>query len=129
MRKWLSILLVGIFIASGFGTVASNVYDTDAESTRTIADVVSIDVSSLQVIESESDYLTVRLSEPELYLMNPGQPMVPRILKYYELPFGATNVEVTVEPVGIQEQMLSKEIRPAPAPAPYTPQQNPVSLV
>ena len=127
MRKWLGILFVGIFIASGFGTVASNVHDTGTVSTGTIKEVVQIDVSSVQIIESESDYLTVRLSEQELYLMNPGQPMVPRVLKHYELPFGATNVEVTVKPVGIQEQTLSKEIRPAPAPAPYTPQPNTVS--
>ena len=127
MRKWLSIVFVGIFIVSGFGTVASNVHDTGTVSTGIIKEVVQIDVSSVQIIESESDYLTVRLSEQESYLMNPGQPMVPRVLKHYELPFGVTNVEVTVEPVGIQEQTLSKEIRPAPAPAPYTPQTNTVS--
>jgi hypothetical protein len=120
MRKWLCILFVGIFIASGFGSVARDVHDTNVASTETIAEVVYIDVSSLQVIESENDYLSVRLGDEESYLLNPGQPMVPRVLKQFELPFGVTDVEVTVEPVGIQEQTLSKEIRPAPAPAPYT---------
>ncbi len=120
MKKWLSILIVGLFIISGFGTVATNVSNTGILSIQTRTDTVSVDVSSLQVTESVNDYLLVRLGDQESYLLNPGQPMVPRIIKQYELPFGVTDVEVEVQPVGIQEQMVAKEIRPAPAPVSYS---------
>ncbi len=108
MKKWLSILIVGLFIVSGFGTVATNVSNTGTLSIQTRTDTVSVDVSSLQVTESANDYLLVRLGDQESYLLNPGQPMVPRIIKQYELPFGVTDVEVEVQPVAIQEQMVDK---------------------
>ena len=87
---------MGLFIVSGFGTVATNVSNTGTLSIQTRTDTVSIDVSSLQVTESANDYLLVRLGDQESYLLNPGQPMVPRIIKQYELPFGVTDVEVEV---------------------------------
>jgi hypothetical protein len=120
MKKWFSILIVGIFIVSGFGTVATNVNNTETLSIQTRTETVPVDVSSIQVTESSNDYLLVRLGDQESYLLNPGQPMVPRILKHYELPFGATDVDVEVQPLSIQEQAVAKEIRPAPAPAPYS---------
>jgi hypothetical protein len=122
MKKWLSILFVGIFILSGFGTVATTVNDNPSMlSAQTITEVVSVDVSSLQVVESTNDYLLVHLGDQESYLLNPGQPMVPRLIQHYELPFGVTNVDIEVHPENIQEQRVVKEIRPAPAPVPYTP--------
>jgi hypothetical protein len=120
MKKWLSILIVGIFIVSGFGTVATNVNNTEALSIQTRSETIPVDVSSIQVTESSNDYLLVRLGDQESYLLSPGQPMVPRILKHYELPFGVTDVDVEVQPLSIQEQAVAKEIRPAPAPAPYS---------
>jgi hypothetical protein len=120
MKKWLSILIVGIFIVSGFGTVATTVNTTGTHLMQTRTDTVSVDISSIQVTDSANEYLLVRLGDQESYLLNPGQPMVPRIIKHYELPFGATNVEVEVQPVAIQEQMVAKEIRPAPAPVSYS---------
>ncbi|MBN1860010.1 MAG: peptidase C25 [Candidatus Thermoplasmatota archaeon] len=121
MKKWLSILFVGIFIASGFGTVATNVTETGILSPQTITERIFLDSSSFEVVDSTDDYILVRLSEQESYLLNPGQPMVPRLIENYELPFGATNVQIEVQPLGVTQQSVSGEIRPAPAPVPYTP--------
>jgi hypothetical protein len=121
MKKWISILIVGLFIVSGFGTVATTVKNTGTSSIQTRSETVSIDVSSIQLMDSAQGSLLVRLGDQESYLLNPGQPMVPRIIKRYELPFGVTDIQVEVQPVGIQEQMVTKEIRPAPAPTPYAP--------
>lgn len=121
MKKWLSILFVGIFIASGFGTVATNVTETGILSAQTITERIFLDSSSFEVVDSKDDYILVRSSEQESYLLNPGQPMVPRLIENYELPFGATNVQIDVQPLGVTQQSVSGEIRPAPAPVPYTP--------
>ena len=120
MKKWLTLLIVGIFIVSGFGTVATNVKRTSMPLAQTIVEAVSVDVSSFQVMESRNDYVLVCLDDQQTYLLTPGQPMVPRLIKHYELPFGISNLEVEVQPVGIQTQMLTKQIRPAPAPVPYS---------
>ncbi|HIH28281.1 MAG TPA: peptidase C25 [Thermoplasmata archaeon] len=120
MKKWLSILIVGIFIVSGFGTVATNVQKTGISSMQTRTETISVDVSSIQVTESENNYLLVHLGDQESYLLNPGQPMMPRIIQRYELPFGVTDVFVDVQPMSAQHQTVTKEIRPAPAPVSYS---------
>ena len=57
----------------------------------------------------------------ELYIMAPGKPMLPRVLKIFELPFGVRNVKVEVEVKEVEEKIIEKQIMPAPAPMPLTP--------
>ena len=126
MRKWISILFVGVLIVSGFGTIATNVRNTTMPSVQTIVKSISVDVSSLQVMESINDYVLVQIDDQQSYLLNPGQPMVPRLIKHFELPFGVTNIKIEVQPGSVQTQMITKEIRPAPAPVPYSQEENTV---
>ena len=58
--------------------------------------------------------------------MNPGQPMIPRVIKTYELPFSATNIQVKAEPSDISELKISNPIKPASSPLPLTPRQDAV---
>ncbi|MBN1280574.1 MAG: peptidase C25 [Candidatus Thermoplasmatota archaeon] len=123
MKKWLSILFVGMFLISGFGATAITTMTTNNVH-GTITERIELHPSSVEISEYSTEYVTVQLPDiPELYLLNPGQPMMPRMLKQYELPFGATDIHVQVTPRGIQEQMITQEIRPAPTPVSYTPQQ------
>jgi hypothetical protein len=121
MKKLLPLLVVVILVLSGLvaadikADLPSNVF---AEA---ITEIIEIDFSSLKVIDSDKDYIEVCLGDEELYLMNPGQPMIPRVLKTFELQFGVTNVKIEAEPSDIQELKISKEIVPAPAPLPLTP--------
>jgi len=121
MKKLLMILIVGVLVISGIGTQAISVEKTNNISAETITEIIEIDFSSLTVADSDNDYVTVCLGDDELYLMNPGQPMIPRVLKKFELPFGATNIKIEAEPSEIQELTISKEIIPASAPLPLTP--------
>ena len=121
MKKWLSIVFVGIFVLSGFGTIATTVPETDVTETQIITKIITCDASSLEVIECKEDYVLLRMNGQESYLLNPGQPMLPRLILKYDLPFGATNINVEVQPLASYTQHLTKEIRPAPAPIPYTP--------
>jgi hypothetical protein len=121
MKKWISILLVGMFVLSGFGTMATTVPKTDLTETQTITTTLSFDASSLEVIDSKEDSVLLHLNNQDSYLLNPGQPMLPRVIVQYDLPFGATNIIVEVQPLASHTQRLTKEIRPAPAPVPYTP--------
>jgi hypothetical protein len=120
MKKIYSILVVGAFIISGFGAVATNIHTIETHITQSRTDTISVDVSSLQFTESINDYLLVQCDGQTSYILNPGQPMLPRIIQRYELPFGATDVQVEVQPGEIQDLSVAKEIRPAPAPVPYS---------
>ena len=119
MKRLLPVLVVVILIVSGLGTLAKNVESVNANK-ENIKNTIEADISSISFVETNDNYLEVSLGNEELYLMNPGQPMIPRILRTYELPFGAKNINVETEVYEIKEQTISKEIRPAPAPLPLS---------
>ncbi|KAA0002542.1 MAG: peptidase C25, partial [Thermoplasmata archaeon] len=117
MKKIVSIILAYMVIFGGLSVVAINV-DRGAGGTTS---KMTIDFASPKLLEKSNDYIRIFLDDEELYIMNPGQPMLPRVVKTIELPFGVKNVKVEVLPKGVQEMAISKEIQPAPAPIPLTP--------
>ena len=119
MKKLLPILVVVFLVTSGIGTLASNVENKELNK-ENIKNYFEADISNINLIETDNNYLEVSLGSDDIYLMNPGQPMIPRILQSYELPFGAININVESTAHNIEEQTISKEIRPAPAPLPRT---------
>ena len=121
MKKILSILLVHILVLSGLGAVAINGDDTNITNLETSTEIMKIDFQSPTLVEGNNDYVKLRFLDDELYLMNPGQPMLPRVLKSIELPFGARNIKVDLIPQGITESKISKEILPTPSPVPQSP--------
>jgi hypothetical protein len=120
MNKTLPLFVVVILILSGIGTIAKNVENNVMEK-ENIKKSLEADISELKIIERNDNYIELNLGDEELYLMNPGQPMIPRILHKYELPFGATNINVEVKAFEIEEQKITKQIRPAPSPLPLSP--------
>jgi len=121
MKKILSILMVHILVLSGLGAVAITSDNTNNANLETSTEIMKIDFPSPTLVESNNDYVKLRFADDELYLMNPGQPMLPRMLKSIELPFGARNIKVEVIPQGITESTISKEILPTPSPVPRSP--------
>jgi len=120
MKKLLPILLVGVLIISGFGALAINAEKTDSINFYTISQKVEIDFSTLKIVDVDNENIEVYLGEEELYLMNPGQPMIPKVMKSFELPFGANNINVKAVASEITEFEISKEIKPSPAPLPLS---------
>jgi len=122
MKIFLPILVVGILIISGFGALASN-FEKTKNTQELINEIINIDISTLKIEDKGNGYVQVSLGAEESYLTNPGEPMIPRVLKKYELPFGITNIKIEAEPLNIQEIEISKEIVPTPIPLPLTPNQ------
>lgn len=115
MKKILPIAVVGILVLSGLGSVA--LYDEKNEKT---IEMITVSFSPLTIEENDNDYVKVHLEETSSYLMNPGQPMVPKVVKAVELEFGVRNIIVEVTPENVQEYEITKEILPAPVPVPLT---------
>ena len=123
MKKIMPIFVTFILVIGGLGAVAINVNSTNDMNIEkeTITERIETKVSSIRFVEDDNDYVSLCIGNEEVYLMNPGQPMLPRVLKPIELPFGVRNVNVEVLPREIQELTISKEISPAPAPLPKSP--------
>ncbi|MGF3554156.1 MAG: C25 family cysteine peptidase, partial [Thermoplasmatota archaeon] len=119
MKTILPILVVGILIINGFGAFALNIQPI--KNIQLITESINLDIKTLKIKEIDENYLQISFNSEESYLLKPGEPMIPRELKRYELPFGVTNIKIETEPYNIQEIELSKEIRPTPVPLPLTP--------
>ena len=118
MKKLVPILLVGLLVINGFGALAVSVQKTHHVQPETINNTLAIDATSLRISASGEKYLEITLVGTDAVLMNPGQPMIPRFIQTYELPFGATDIKVTAEAAETQELRINKKIVPSSAPLP-----------
>ncbi|UCB57914.1 MAG: peptidase C25 [Thermoplasmatales archaeon] len=119
MKKKLIIAITFSLVLSGLGAVGINV-ETERYYEKMHYNFTEMDFSSINVIENDEE-ISFSFADEELYLLNPGQPMIPKVVKKYELPFGATNINVELNPKEIIEMEISKEIKPVPSPMPKTP--------
>ncbi|MCD6572131.1 MAG: hypothetical protein J7K62_02545, partial [Thermoplasmata archaeon] len=78
----------------------------------------TISVLTFYVKEVSKEYCRVESKNIHSYLMKPGRPILPKIVKTFEIPFGATNIEVKVTPVKISQRTIKKQVQPCPAPMP-----------
>ncbi|EMR75193.1 hyp [Thermoplasmatales archaeon SCGC AB-540-F20] len=121
MKKYIPIFVAIIIVLGGLGAAAIKIDNTKNAYAKTVIKTIEIDFSKPSFADIDNNYIRLYLGAEETYLMNPGQPMLPRVLKTFELPFGVTNIKIEAEPSDIQELKISKEIEPAPAPLPLTP--------
>lgn len=115
MKKILPIALVVILVLSGFGAVAVNNDRPSEENHEVNSDSITLTFSQPTIKQYDSEYMEVNFEGVSTYLTNPGQPILPDIVKSIELPFGVKNVNVEVTPNNVQEYEIYQEIRPAPA--------------
>ncbi len=130
MKKILILIVINILILSGFGVFGTSINKNNIKNIieQTKTEYIDIETLSYEFNNENDNYLKPILHDNELYLLNPGQPMMPRILKQYELPFGITDIIIDVEPNQIQKQTITKQILPAPSPLPYSTQSDIISI-
>jgi len=114
MKKIIPIMLIGVLVLSGLGAVA--VPETKENTFITLIEKTEIIPLSSPILIENDKYLSVELSEATSFLMNAGEPVLPKIAKFYILPVGSNIKDVSVEFSNVNKQMISKEIRPAPEP-------------
>jgi len=119
MNRIIAVFIVFCFVLGGLGAAANQ--PTDTTTFKTIQKPLQFIHSDLRIEEKEEQYLRVSFSEDEEVLLNPGKPILPKMLETFELPFGATNIKVQVTPLELSEQTLHKQIQPSPSPLPLSP--------
>lgn len=106
MKKLIPLCIVGLFICSGLGAVA-----TSADHTTVTSCTVRF---SQPTLIQEKNFLTVSVNEADSTLMRQGKPMLPSYTKEFYFPFGTQVTSVTVTPAGIQSQPLTRLLAPTP---------------
>ena len=82
---------------------------------------IRLQKSNIIIEEKGEEYLQVTLLDNEHYLLNPGKPVMPKLVQIFELPFGVTNINVIVSSSETITQNILKQIQPSPAPLPLSP--------
>jgi len=108
MRKFLSILVVVIFVLSGLGAVVN--------SNEIIDESETIKISEPVISESEQ-FVKIDFKESTTVLLDSGKPIIPIVKKTYYYPFGTKINAVNVDFSEINEISLSKKIKPSPEPS------------
>ncbi len=70
---------------------------------------------SSPVIGKDGEYQYVSLKNCNSYIVKPGYPMLPKMVKDIELPFNARDIRVNVDVRGEREYSMERYIIPAPA--------------
>jgi len=119
MKKITSIFIIFSIILGGLGATAFS--STEPESYELLEGSIRLQKSNIIIEEKGEEYLQVSLLDNEHYLLNPGKPVMPKLVQIFELPFGVTNINVIVSPSEIITQNILKQIQPSPAPLPLSP--------
>ncbi len=106
MKKCIPIVLVGILVLSGFGASAGHQKDSATIS-------LSISISTPNFVNT-GNYLSIELPEATSYVLDAGKPMLPKIVRVFDVPFGSTNIQVHCVPGEFSEFSVAKEIIPSP---------------
>jgi len=98
--KILSVISIGILVLGGFSTFALSTNKV------TFVKKDTIECSEPKLTE-EAGYHSIKLAEADTYLTNPGQPVLPVIIKTYIFPIGTTISDVICQPKDIRERHMS----------------------
>jgi len=118
MKKILSIIITCFVVLGGLGVAAINIEATNQKSSDEMIHTWR-ETASIKITE-ENSYSRITFGEDTSFLMIPGKPLLPKIIKTFELPFGAEQIKVNVETGSTKQIQLSNKIMPSPAPQPLT---------
>ena len=119
MKKITSILIIFSIIFGGLGAAAFST--TESESYELLQRSIRLQKNNIIIEEKGQEYLQISLLNNEHYLLNPGKPVIPKLVHTFELPFGVTNINVLVSQSETRTQNVLKQIQPSPAPLPLSP--------
>jgi len=112
MKKILSIIIIGLLLAGSSAVIGicqkskgSTITVQYCSTTQKIQEITINNQSFVKIINSDSGSLH-----------RPGEPILPRYVETYELPFGTTIKDISYEINGIHSELLSQKLLPSPQP-------------
>jgi hypothetical protein len=117
MKKIAILFIVGILVGSTLGVAGIK---TNQQATISLSQQLS--TPQMQIQSANNDYIMLELAGSSTYLSTAGHPRLPEIVQVIELPFGSTDIRVSLTPQDITTQHIDQEIKPAAALLPLTPE-------
>ena len=119
MNKTINLFVILSVVLGSFGVVAYQSQEGNLD--YFIEERLTFDTNKLTIQHIDQNYIRITSSEYETLDLNPGKPILPKIIKTYELPFGAKNIQVTATKEAAITRTIEKQIQPSPAPLPLSP--------
>jgi hypothetical protein len=113
MKKFISIITVGILVLSGLGAAAFAT-NVSIKPTMIVKNESTSVLFSSQPTQLEKDgFVELAMSGATTQLLEPNKPVLPIYVKTYQVPFGSANIQVICNPQDIGTMTLKKEVIPA----------------
>jgi hypothetical protein len=122
MKKLTSIFIVLCFVLGGLGAAA--IQPADHSGYKLLQKTLHLSINDLTITEKDEQYIRVSFSQNDQLLLNPGKPILPKYTQIFELPFGATNIDIQITSSEPIKQTIHKQIQPSPAAMPLSPIEN-----
>jgi len=114
MKKLIPIFITLSLVLSGLGATALSIKKNTEDQETNQIEICSLTVPQLIMEKTEGKYLSLQLKDTSTFLMESGKPKLPKIVKTFELPFGAKNIGVKVLAENIIEQALNEKVKLSP---------------
>jgi len=123
MKKILSIAIVIFLLFSGIGAIGLQTQQTMDNNTdiETKSNFIELSFEPFEIINDQMNYQSLEIKSCESYITNPGSPMLPKMIKTFEIPFSSSNIKINVDVKETKEMDFNGEIKPAPTPIPMLP--------
>jgi len=123
MKKIAILFIVGILVGSTLGVAGIK---TNQQATMSLSQQLS--TPQMQIQSPNNDYIMLELAGSSTYLSTAGHPRLPELVHIIELPFGSTDIRVSLTPQDITTQHIDQEIKPAAALLPLTPEYQSIAV-
>ena len=119
MQKIFVFIILGLFLLNGIGAAA--LYDTSQTMNPISTEQTKVQRSSIFIQQSNNQELvSIQLDETNTFLSKPGKPLLPKIVKTFELPFGAEDISISVKPEHQSIQYIDSLVKPSNIMLPLT---------
>ncbi|MBN1860558.1 MAG: peptidase C25 [Candidatus Thermoplasmatota archaeon] len=116
MKKIAILVIVGIILGSTIGAVGTQI---DRNTPQSLSDYIQTPTFQITPVNNER-FVLIQLEGTSTFQTTAGQPQLPKIVRTLELPFGVTDIRVSVTPSGVTTSHIDQEIKPAVQMLPLT---------
>lgn len=120
MRKYLTILIIGLLLINGIGAVAYQQSNHNYKK-QTIEKIdLTIYHPNTQFSVESKETTLISFEEGDTFISSPGKPLLPKIVRTFELPFGVMDIDVSVKMNSLYTRQISTPIMASSALLPLT---------
>ena len=112
MRKYLSICIIGLLIINGIGAVAYQQGTIQLSENSTVQKMnLTITHQFNEFVIESKESTTITLNGIDTYKSEPGKPLLPKIIETFELPFGVTDIDISVTLEDMRTEKISAPVQ------------------